>query len=623
MMFRTCVCLLVLVGFCCDGFAQDKDTKQDSTNIYKKIENYSKKSKATKFLHRLVFKSTNKTSKSTVAPKKQNLKPFEGKIIRNIIIESHDPFGFSFKDSTEVPNSWLEKTGNNIHLKTKNFTIRNFLLIKKNEPLDLVALNESERLLRSQNFIRSVEIKVKNVGRSRDSVDIYVDALDSWSLIPKAAISTTTNKLRLKDRNFLGFGHQFETGITDRLDDERNGYEIRYTIPNFKNTFINTSVGYNKTLDGFYGKYLNVNRPFYSPLTRWAGGIYMDEQFRREPFADEETITAEQNFKYQSQDLWLGHAFRIFEGITEKEKTTNLITSVRLLNINYKEAPSLEYDSIRYFSDETFYLGTVGISSRQFVQDTYIFQDGITEDVPVGTVYAITGGVQYKNSMNRPYLGAKVSHGNYFSWGYLSTNFEYGTFINNGQTQQTAYSFQANYFTNLISLGEKWKMRQFVKPQFLIGIDRLNSVGDRLTLDENNQFQGLYGNQDQRENSAGIPGFNNQLLGTKKYVLSLQTQFYSPWEVLGFRLNPYLNFTTGLLGNEGENITKSRLYSAFGLGFIIRNDYLVFSSFQFSLAYYPTIPGQGNHLFDTNSFETEDFGFQSFELGKPTPVWYN
>src|SRR5690606_3761834 len=295
----------------------------------------------------------------------------------------------------------------------------------------------------------------------------------------------------------------------------------------------------------------------------------------------------------------------------------------RVLHLDYKETPSIAYDSIRYFSNEIFYLGSVGIASRQFIQDSYIFQDGITEDVPVGTIYALTGGVQHKNQRDRLYLGAKISHGNYFNWGFLSTNFEYGTFFNKGKREQTTYSFQANFFTNLIRLGENWKMRQFVKPQFLIGTNRINSIGDRLTLDENNRFQGIYGNQDQRDNSAGIPGFNNMLMGTKKYVLSLQTQFYSPWEVLGFRLNPYINFTTRLLGNEGTSMTESRLYSAFGVGFIVRNDYLVFSSFQFSLAYYPSIPGQGNHLFDTNSFETEDFGFQNFQLGKPTPVWYN
>ena len=604
--------------------AQEKEKQQDSTNIYDKIEDYSEKRKSTKFLHRLLFKSTDKKpSKKTKPIQKQNLQPFKGKIVRKILVESHDPFGFSFRDTTEKANSWLEKTGNNIHIRTKKFTIRNFLLINEKQPLDVLALQESERLLRAQNFIRSTQVIVQNVPGTKDSVDVYIDVLDSWSLIPKVNLSTTENTFRLRDRNFLGFGHQFENSITNRLDDGKNGYNFRYRVPNFKNTFISTTIGYDIDLNGFYEKYFSVNRPFYSPLTRWAAGIYVDEQFRRERLLDSTLETNEQNFKYLSQDLWAGHSFQIFKGDTEKERTTNLITSLRLLNLDYKETPSIEYDSIRYFSNETFYLGTIGIASRQFIQDSHIFRDGIVEDVPVGTIYAVTSGVQSKYGKNRFYIGGKVSHGNYFKWGYLSTNFEYGTFVNEGKTQQTAYSFQANYFTNLIPLGERWQMRQFVKPQFLIGTNRLNSIGDRLTLDENNRFSGVYGNQDQRENSAGIPGFRSDLMGTSKYVLSLQTQFYSPWEVLGFRLNPYVNFTTGLLGNEGTSITKSRLYSAFGVGFIVRNDYLVFSSFQFSLSFYPSIPGQGNNLFDTNSFSTEDFGFQNFELGKPTPVWYN
>jgi hypothetical protein len=36
--------------------------------------------------------------------------------------------------------------------------------------------------------------------------------------------------------------------------------------------------------------------------------------------------------------------------------------------------------------------------------------------------------------------------------GVLSTNFEVGTFFNNSKMEQTAFSFQANYFTKLIEL---------------------------------------------------------------------------------------------------------------------------------------------------------------------------
>src|SRR5690606_2079340 len=306
------------------------------------------------------------------------------------------PFGFSFKDSTETANSWLEKTGNNIHVKSKKGTIRNFLLIKDGQPLDVLKLEESERLLRTQKYIRSVEIRVKNTSKASDSIDVFVNVLDSWSLIPTVDLTTDKSKIRLRDRNFIGLGHEFNNQFTNRLSDGKNAYDLRYTVPNFKNTFINTSIGYNIDLNGDYGKFFDISRPFYSPLTKWAGGIYMDEQFKQEPIIIQDSISNEQNFKYYSLDIWGGYSFQIFEGKSNKERTSNLITSARLLRLDYKERPTVEFDSIGYFTNETFVLGSVGISSRQFVQDAYIFQDGIIEDVPIGTIYALTFGNQRK-----------------------------------------------------------------------------------------------------------------------------------------------------------------------------------------------------------------------------------
>ena len=146
-------------------------------------------------------------------------------------------------------------------------------------------------------------------------------------------------------------------------------------------------------------------------------------------------------------------------------------------------------------------------------------------------------------------------------------------------------------------------MRQFIKPQIIIGINRLESVGDRLTINENTIFQGINGAGIRGDNSAGIRGFDSAVYGTEKFVLSLQSQFYSPRNIVGFRLNPFFNFSAAMLGNEGAGLTKSKLYSSFGIGVLINNDYLIFKTFQISFSYYPTIPGQGKNIFKTNSFD--------------------
>jgi hypothetical protein len=103
-------------------------------------------------------------------------------------------------------------------------------------------------------------------------------------------------------------------------------------------------------------------------------------------------------------------------------------------------------------------------------------------------------------------------------------------------------------------------------------------------------------------------------------LLTFQTQAYSTWNFYGFRLNPYFNYTIATLGNSTHELRNSRVYSKIGIGFMINNDFLVFRTFQVSLAYYPRIPGDGENVYKTNSFENTDFGFQDFGLDKPRTV---
>lgn len=531
----------------------------------------------------MIFEPVEQEKANPVRKRKKKYVNVEGKIIRNIFITTLDPFGYSVTDTVQKPGSWGEKTGNRIHIKSSKLAIKNILLLRKNTPLDSLLVRESERLIRTQRFIKSVAITSELTSRNSDSVDVYVRVLDSWSLIPKASFSSTRTSFELQERNFLGTGHEFNNRLITRLDDGKKAYRGRYVVPNIMNTFIKTTLFYQVDLYNNYSKSMNIDRTFYSPFTKWAGGVYLDQQFRQDSLRDASLNFADQNFKYNSQDFWGGRAFKIFTGNTEIARTTNLIVTGRVLNTQFRESPSAVYDSINYFTGETFYLGGVGISTRQFVEDRYIFNNGIIEDVPIGKIYGLTGGYQLKGGEGRMYLGARAAFGNYFKFGYLSTNFEAGTFFRGSVTEQTAFSFQANYFTDLIELGT-WKMRQFVKPYFIIGINRLESPGDRLTINESSNFTGNNGAGFHQTNPAGILGFTSHLSGTKKAMLTLQTQFYSPWNAAGFRFNPFFNYTAAVIDGNGGSLTKSRLYSKVGIGLLISNDYLVFSSFQLSLA---------------------------------------
>ncbi len=582
------------------SFSQEKNPKKDSTEVYKNIQTYSKRNKVTKLLHKLIFRPITPQKKKENKEVQKKYAEFEGKIIRNINIITLDPFGYSEIDSTQKPKSWFEKNADILHRKTRKLAIKNLLQFRKNKPLDSLLVKESIRLIRAQSYISRVAINTKLIAKNADSVDISIRVLDNWSITPNGALSNSRSDLELRDQNFMGSGHTLNTEYKNRFSDGKKAYNLGYTIPNIKNTFIQTTLNYYIDLDNYYGKSINVDRPFYSPFAKWAGGIYVDQKFKKDTLLNVNLQYGKQSFKYNSQDYWIGHAFQIFKGSSENDRTTNLILSGRFLNVNYLESPTIAYDPIDFYSSEQFFLSGIGISMRKFVEDKYIFKNGMPEDIPIGKTYGITGGYQYKNNVGRYYLGSRFSFGNYFKFGFLSLNFEMGTFFDKSVTTQTAFSFQADYFTNLIEIGN-WKVRQFIKPQLIIGINRQNSFGDQLTIN------GDY----------GIRGFNSAVYGTQKMILTFQTQAYSTWNLWGFRLNPYFNYSIAMLGNSTKGLKDSKAYSKIGIGFMIHNDFFVFRTFQISLAYYPHIPGDGENVFKTNAFENTDFGFQNFRLDKP------
>jgi hypothetical protein len=603
--------ILIFVSIVTIDFAvaQKKPTKKTPTKENQDIESFSVKRKSTKFLYHILFKPIVVSSQKKEANKKvykrlirKPYSTFEGKIIRHISIETLDPFAFSIADTIIKKQGTIAKTGNKLHLKSRRITIRNLLLIRENQVFDSLLVKESERLVRSRSYVTDVSFLILPVAKSSDSVDIYIRELDNWSLIPNGAISNTSFTINLSDRNFLGLGHESKNEFTWNHVTNDYAYKVNYSIPNIRNTYISSVMHLETAESGYYIRSIAVDRPFFSPFAKWAAGINYEQQFRKVNMSLGDSVMQWQPFKFNVQDYWLGSAVQLSKGNSEYNRTTNLISAIRFVHVRYLEKPDEQFDEQHYFSNENFYLASIGISTRKYVQDKYIFKFGTTEDVPVGKVYNLTGGYQYKNNKGRYYLGARISTGNYYPWGYLSFNFEYGTFVNVSIFEQGAFRAGANYFTGLVEI-RKWKFRQFIKPQLIIGFNRF--AFDSLTLND----------------GYGINGFKStSLLGNRRVLLTLQTQSYAPWNFIGFRFGPYINFSFGMLGDETAGFKNSKLFSSIGLGVLIKNDHLIINTFQLSLAYYPMMPGTGQNIFKTNAFHSTDFGFRDFEIGKPAVV---
>ena len=606
---KTFILFFISVFISAFAFAQETPAKKDSTKIYKDIESFSKRNKFNAFMYRLIFKPITIISKPLVQKKvykKLIQKPystFQGKIIRKINIVTLDPFGYSATDTSAVSQNKLTKIGNDLHIKTQIVTIRSLLLIRENEPFNSYYVKESERLIRNQKFVHDVSFYVVSAGVKKDSVDIFIRELDIWSIFAAGSISPANINVDITDRNFLGFGHEFQNVFSRNISNGISAFNTNYFIPNIKTTYINSKFHFGIDGYGNIRKSLAFNRPFYSPYAKWAAGVSFTSQVKKDSLKFN-LLYGPLNYKLNTQDFWAGKAIQIFTGSTEEEQATNLIFTIGYLRVRYYEKPTDIKDPLHIYSSQDFYLAGIGISTRKYVQDTYIFKYGTIEDVPVGKVFELTGGYQLRNKSWRPYFGMRFSIGNYNEWGYLSTNIEYGSFFRASHPEQGVVNASINYFTGLFEIG-KWKFRQFVKPQITIGINRFSY--DSLTLNS----------------GYGIEGFSSTgLSGTNRLLFMLQTQSYAPGNILGFHFGPFLVCSVGMLGDAFSGFKNRKLYSQIGFGVLIKNENLVFNTFQISISFYPVIPGNGQNIIKTNSFSTTDFGFRDFEIGKPVPVLY-
>lgn len=550
----------------------------------------------------------------------------EGKIIRRIDITLLDPFGYSLQDTALAPIQFTKKVGNTLHVRTREKIIRNLIMIQEYQPFDSLVFKESERLIRAQKYVQDVIAFAYQPSPGKDSIDIRIRIIDIWSIIPTFRTGQTY-QAGLADNNFLGTGNRLH--VDTRFGKNISGIisQLGYTVSNIGNTHITGSIQYyfvggndlvnnqqirkpvysslsnNLPTLNLSNRYLvrsfELYRPFYSPLTRWAGGIFAGELFTRQNYLDNDSVRYLSSNTYL-HDFWGAVSFPLSKNKGQDTRSSSIIVSARLLKTRYSQVLPIS-ETISLFNDENFYFAGIGLASRRFIQDRYVFNYGKIEDIPVGRAFGITTGI-HSWKYNQFYLGLKIAWGNNYTFGYFSTHLEYGTFMRSGRFSQQVITARASYYTPLFNAGY-WRIRQFIKPTVIVGIDRLPT--DNLSL--GNVINGF----DELRNPA-----------SRLMALALQTQSYAPWEIYGFRFGPYFFSSFGLLTYHEKAESGNRFYAALGLGMLIKNNYLLINTFQLSFTFYPFLPQKGYNIFNLNAYKTSDYGLNDFEISKPQVVEY-
>lgn len=587
---------VTLIFFLSGFFFLHAQEKKDS--LYYKIEEFSDKRKVTKFIHRFIFRREPDSTSVKSRTEKLSQEAYNKKYIRKIRIETIDPFGYGSKDAKEKAR-WYDWVADHLHANTRNSTVNNYLLFEEGEEYNAQKLYESERLLRAMPFVNRVNISVSDSTSSKDSIDVVVKVLDSWSLKPRISYSGSKIGLGVTEENVLGLGHTLDFLYRNDSKEKQDYLLGSYTTYNLLGTYINAQLLGERDFSKNERINFSLRRDFFSPLTKWAGGFTF-EYFKRKVLLPTETDTAfpEVQIKVYSQDLWGGYQIPVSSDPNEKV-SSNIAIIGRFQNYQYKDSPGI--DQYKYFSSYNSFLMSVGFIHRNFSVQRNIFQYDLPEDVAYGnSVNIIAGGLSRNKEVN-PYVGISASYGSFIKLGYFTVKAQFGRFFNEDNQNRESFRVDGTYFTNLMD----WKFakaRHFFSPTIALGNPQHNySYKDRINLSSTDEF----------------PVYNSDYIGTKKLVLRYQLQLFINKTWKNFHFSPYLTTSVGWLGMPDDRLLKTKANTKIGIGVLINNPYLVFNRIQISFMYYPRVPFDNNSVFDFNSNRNNLLPMNNFATDVP------
>jgi hypothetical protein len=590
-------------SFTSDTVIQDtkKPEEQRSERFYDSLRTKANKKSLTKELYNLLLNSSEASKKSiqNIQQQESQFLLYNNSIIKSIRFKQVDVFGQSVTDTAGKASTWLAKTGNSLHIKTSRKILRNSLLIETGEPLDAVVLADNERIIRELPFIEDVRVLVIPDSPNADTVDIVIIVKDLWSVgFGVKFTDINSGEIGLWDRNIFGIGHETQHNIFWDVDGSAVlGYEGIYKISNIAGSFISSDLRYYKK--EYTESYrISAQRKFFTPNIKYAGGALIEYKDTRTNIELLDTVLEDEPVNYSYYDLWFGRSFMISskKNLLTNSRT-NIMLSGRLLRKVYFSGPAYTSSSLYEYQDKTLLLGSAAISKQGYFKSNLVYGFGPTEDIPFGLLLQMIGGMEFGDFCNRPYLGFSFSHGTYL-WrlGYVYNRIEAGGFYNNNAFEQSILGINSKYFTHLINAG-RFKYRIFTDINYKLGIRRFED-----------EFISI-------QNNEGITGLKSDLLkGTQKLTADFELVAFTPYYLYGFRFAIFGSINMGFIGTSNDLILSNRLYSGIGVGIRLRNERLVFNTFQIKFSLYPAAPVNSDREYMTVSGEKKlkpDYFFTS------------
>ncbi len=571
-----------------------------SDGFYDSIYSVAKQSRVTKELFNLlVTKSQPQDPFETKDPVKSEayFEVFRNKRISEINYVSVDLFGGSVNDTTRKAQSSIGRLSNELHRNTSFEVVQRYLLFQKGDLVDPFKMADSERIIRSLSYIEDARIQITPDPLDIEAVrvDMIVKDRFPWS-VDLSVDDNSAVRAGFTNRNILGTGNEFGVGyLYNKAETPNHGFDARYTVRNIQNSFIDGTVFASNNYLG-KSKGLTFRRDFISPEIKYYGEATLEhvQPIQDLIFADS---LYEENFNIdrRSYDVWGARSFQLG---TRK----NLSFALRLQHDYFTERPMVMADSNEIYQNHHFLVGAISYSKINYLKTKNILSFNITEDVPVGFIYSIIGGKDWTEFGPREYRGFRTSYSFYNDRaGYFLFNVESGYFTKQNTRSNEVIQMDARHFTPLFDLGGAYS-RIFTRIHFF--------NGQRLSIPKSQSLQG--------ENRIGnITG--NQIEGNRTVTLTTEYVVFQPWYFYGFRFATYAHLGVGNVSESRITEPYTQTYYVMGGGVRIRNESLVFDTFEFRVSLIPNPPVEGQIFFFKISLSTPRF-FESPNITKPKVV---
>ena len=201
----------------------------------------------------------------------------QGAVIGDIVLDRANVFDLS--DPAE--NNSFYRIANLIHVVTKDKVIRKQLLFKSGEAYSKRITDESERVLRQNQYL--FDAKITPLRYENGVVDLSVATRDLWSLQPELSLSRTggenSTTIGLEESNLLGSGTRVRFLRDEDVDRDQTIFEV--SDKHVGKSWVSAVIRYSDNSDG-HSNGMSAIRPFHELDARWSAGVRLWDDDRRE-----------------------------------------------------------------------------------------------------------------------------------------------------------------------------------------------------------------------------------------------------------------------------------------------------------------------------------------------------